>query len=235
MKSGLVLFDVDQTLINTTGCGRRAMEKALLDVFGIRHGLEGLPIHGKTDPQIIFEALESHGLAEALTPKKDMLFWERHLFHLKNELDASSETFIHAGVVALLDALTGKPSASLGLLTGNIERGAKVKLEHFGLWKYFPVGGFGSDHMDRNMVAAIAVKRCSDYYKMKFLPEQIFVIGDSVRDIACAHAIRARAIAVATGQDPEALLTSQHPFALFKDLSDTEKILKTLNGKTHES
>lgn len=235
MNPRLVLFDIDQTLINTTGCGRRAMEKALHDVFGVQHGLSDLPIHGKTDPLIIFEALESHGLAQALTSNKDHRFWERHLFHLKNELAASSEPYIHPGVTELLESLDKNPDVFLGLLTGNIQRGAQVKLEHFGLWKYFPVGGFGSDHMDRNVVAKIAAERSAKHYNKQFAPEQIFVIGDSLRDIACAHAIQAKAVAVATGQDAYELLASKKPYALFNDLADTQKVLDALNGGTNHA
>lgn len=233
MTFRLVLFDIDQTLIHGAGCGRRALEKALEEILRVKEGLKDISTSGKTDTYIVFEALEKNGMLQSLSPKKDFLLWERYIVHLQNELNASTEARIQEGVVELLEQLQNESDTCLGLLTGNIENGAKAKLEHFGLWNYFAAGGFGSDHLDRNIVAQVALDRCRAHFNRPFPVDQVVVVGDSVRDIAAARAIGAKAVMVATGLDTYATLLSEQPYSLFHNFINTDAVLKALQGDPH--
>jgi phosphoglycolate phosphatase-like HAD superfamily hydrolase len=228
-KPKLYLFDVDLTLILTAGCGRRAFAKAFQEISGVSQIVEKISMTGKTDTAILKEALQLGGLTE-ISSEIENLFWKRYLGYLKRELNRSKEAQINPGIPAILNSLSEDSSCCLGLLTGNIRAGAKIKLEHFGLWSCFPTGGFGDDAEDRSMVAQIAAARCSQEYNFRFEPENIYVIGDSLLDISCAKAIHAQAVAVATGVHDYETLQAQKPYAVFKNFSNPESILKLLKN-----
>lgn len=221
----LILFDVDQTLILGAGCGRRALERALQEIFGSPSSLKAVVMNGKTDTQILREAL---GREPALDEEERV--WNHYLGFLREELSASREASVAPGIPALLEALSRNPTVSLGLLTGNIRPGAETKLSHFGLWRYFPTGGFGDDSPDRNQVACVALSRCQAYFGRTFSRSRVLVVGDSVRDIACARTIGARAVAVATGPDPYELLAENRPDLLFRNLGEMGPVLQALSG-----
>lgn len=228
MKQRLFLFDIDQTLILGGGSGRRALERAFMEMFRHPDALSRIATHGKTDTSILDEMVSLFGLT--LSPQDEAKVWERYLFYLTEELVATIEAKVNPGIPAILDALKENGDAFLGLLTGNIYRGAKTKLEHFDLWRYFPTGGFGDDDRSRNKVAHFALKRCSDHFNVPFEPDDVYVIGDSLRDIECAEAIRARSIIVATGNDPYETLKARNPHAIFHDFSETGPVLDILQG-----
>lgn len=231
MEPRLVLFDIDHTLIDSAGCGRRALQKALHEVLSIENALpEDFSMSGKTDTTIVFEVLEKNNMLQSLSPKKDLFLWERYVFHLQIELDASKKARISEGIPELLKALQAAPSTHLGLLTGNIQNGAKTKLEHFGLWSYFPTGGFGDDYLDRNRVAQVALSRCREHFNQEFSPAQVYVVGDSLRDIAAADAIHAKSLIVSSGMDSHEALSAKKPYSLFKNFKNTPAVLKALEG-----
>jgi len=225
MTPRLIFFDIDQTLIQSAGCGRRALQTAFKEILGVENALEGISMSGKTDTSIAFEVLENNRMLQSLSPKKDLFLWERYAFHLERELAESKEAAVAVGILDLLAALKQTPHTHLALLTGNIRQGAKLKLDRFGLWNYFPVGGFGDDHMDRNRVAQIALTRASEHFGESFDLENVFVVGDSLRDIQAANAIKAKAVSVATGLDPYERLQQEKPFALFRDFSNMAEVL----------
>jgi phosphoglycolate phosphatase-like HAD superfamily hydrolase len=130
------------------------------------------------------------------------------------------------GIPALLETLTGQPELVLGLLTGNVALGAQLKLESFGIWHYFQLGAYGSDHHDRNTLVPIAQQRARALLGHTIPAQQTFVIGDTPRDIACAHAHGARAIAVATGNYPLEELRRYAPEYCFADLGDVPAIVR---------
>jgi phosphoglycolate phosphatase-like HAD superfamily hydrolase len=226
----LILFDVDLTLIQTAGCGRRAFARAFQEITGIPDGVEKISMSGKTDTAILKEAISLSSLVDFNSETKEN-FWKKYLLHLENELKKSKEACISPGILKLLDSLVKNDSCKIGLLTGNIKLGAKIKLERFGLWSYFPTGGFGDDAEDRNTVARIAVSRCFENYHLFFEQQNIYVIGDSLLDIACAKAIKARAVAVATGVHKYEILKAQKPFAVFENFSNPEQVLRLIEAK----
>ena len=114
------------------------------------------------------------------------------------------------------------------LLTGNVERGARIKLGHHGLSHFFKFGAFADDSQWRNELGPVALRRARELHGVEFTPERVFVIGDTPHDIACGKVIGARTIAVATGQYSLEELNAHTPHAAFSDLSDTAAFLRTV-------
>jgi phosphoglycolate phosphatase len=124
--------------------------------------------------------------------------------------------------------LDGAPEALVGLLTGNIEAGARIKLEPTGLRPYFRLGAYGSDHLDRRQLPSLAARRAQALTGQSFEPEQVVVIGDTPHDIECARHFGAVAVAVATGQYTREALESERPDLLFDNFSDVDDALSKL-------
>lgn len=222
----LLLFDIDHTLIVSGGAGRAAIAAAVADEFGVRRPLDGMAVDGRTDRAILGEALERAGLAHGPDAIKRLL--EAYLARLPAELRARRGRVL-PGVPALLDALA-RAGAPLGLATGNVARGAEIKLRHFGLWERFPAGGFGDVSADRAEVVAAAIEaagRATGLNGSGAAPAPI-VIGDTPRDVAAAHAAGARALGVATGKWDEAALRAAGAEFTLADLGDTEAALAIL-------
>jgi|YelNatPaOPRAMG01_1025707.scaffolds.fasta_scaffold20287_4 phosphoglycolate phosphatase len=190
----LFLFDIDGTLIDSGGAGTRSLNLAFKQLFSIDDGFEGINMAGKTDTQIIKEGLNKHDLPLKFVDKVINAYIE----NLRKEINNDNK-HIKPGVSELLERLKRKRSSATGLLTGNLEPGARIKLEPFGLNKYFPSGAFGSDNENRNMLLPIAVKRYKDLFNKNFKHEDCFVIGDTPLDIECAKIYGAYSIGVATG------------------------------------
>jgi phosphoglycolate phosphatase-like HAD superfamily hydrolase len=188
----VLLFDIDGTLIRSGGAGKAAVEAALTSRFGITDIRDGIPFSGRTDHAILGDILRLHDLE----PSHDNIvaFVEAYLDHLPTHMQRLQGTHC-PGVVELLPKLTHRP---LGLLTGNVERGARHKLAHFGLDHYFRFGGFGGSHTNRDDVARSALAAIRQNVG-PVKSENIWVIGDTPLDVQCARAIGAKAVAVATG------------------------------------
>lgn len=219
----LVLFDIDGTLIYSAGAGVRAMTRALEEITGVAEGFKGIDCSGKTDPQIICEALEKLEL-----PSHDGLvatLLDLYLACLKVEV-SKGKGHVKPGVQLLLQTLRDTEGIHLGLLTGNIERGARIKLESFGLNLYFPVGAFGNDDRDRNRLLPVAVERLRSTAGVTLTRRDCIVVGDTPRDVACAHAHGAPCIAVATGPYSTEALEVTGADLVVLDLSDTRRIVK---------
>jgi phosphoglycolate phosphatase len=225
----LVLFDIDGTLIRSHGVGRRALERAIEEVTGLSRPLDHLSLGGKTDRLILEEAFERGGLAlQRLTPQVDAIF-ARYLELLAQGLRVARHYQVLPGVAPLLDALRATGRFALALGTGNIEPGARLKLERGALNPYFPTGGFGSDARERAAVLQAGVRKAEQSYATQFV--DCWVVGDTPADARAAHAIGARALVVATGDyDVEALRRSGAD-AVLADLVDTAAALLLLDGQ----
>lgn len=193
----LYLFDIDGTLVDTGGAGMAALEETTRAVFG-QTG-PPLDLAGSTDLGVVigihehFSIEPTRGRIDAyLAIYQERLDWNlAHGGHPGRVLD---------GVTTLLAELAGRAGSVLGLLTGNIAGGASSKVRHYGLGKYFPFGAYGCDHPDRNRLGPIALERAAAHAGRAFAPEETWIIGDTPKDIACARAIGARCLAVATGR-----------------------------------
>jgi phosphoglycolate phosphatase len=224
----LVLFDIDETLIYSDGAGRRAVSGAISKLFNVPPEAAQVSMSGKTDPQILHEILTNAGMSEAEYQARVPEFTEVYLQALELELKNAATYKLHAGVMELINELNGHEHALLGLLTGNIERGARLKLERFDLNKYFPMGAFGSDAMDRNDLPEIAKQRGEKHYGQSFEPSQLVVIGDAENDIRCAKGFGAKSVAVNTGRTTREQLLALSPDFLFPSLVDTNAILNAI-------
>ena len=192
----LYLFDIDGTLVDTGGAGMAALKEATREIFG--HEGPALDLAGSTDLGIIAN-IHSHFAVEHTRARFDT-YLEVYLARLDwNLAHGGFPGRVHDGVANLLAELTGHPDATVGLLTGNAAAGAAAKMRHFGLAGHFPFGAYGCDHADRNLLGPIALERASAHAGRSFSPGETWVIGDTPKDIACAHAIGARCLAVATG------------------------------------
>lgn len=193
----LILFDIDGTLIATGGAGERAFSEVCRAEFGVLNGTLRLHFAGRTDPSIVRDFFTHHDIEPSLENFKR--FFDRYVFHLEHlmgKLDGRVLPGVHSWLAAL-GART--PTPLLGLLTGNISLGARIKLGHFGLWERFQTGAFGDDHEDRNQIARVAHARARSRLGDDLRGDEIAVIGDTPRDIECARAIGAKVLAVATG------------------------------------
>jgi phosphoglycolate phosphatase len=224
----LVLFDIDETLIYSDGAGRRAVSGAIAQLFNVPPEAARVSMSGKTDPQILHEILTNAGMSEAEYEARVPEFTEVYLQALAHELETASTYKLHQGVTELIDELERHEHALLGLLTGNIERGARLKLARFDLNKHFPIGAFGSDAMDRNALPAIAKLRGEKHYGQSFEPDQLVIIGDAENDIRCAKGFGAKSLAVNSGRTTREQLMALSPDYLFSSLADTEAILTAI-------
>jgi phosphoglycolate phosphatase len=221
----IVLFDIDGTLISSGGAGKAALEQALAEEFGVTHVIEKLQLSGRTDRAIIADLFRLHALDD--TPENRQRLLAGYLRNLPACL-ATRGGRVLPGIASLLDRLSGRKDVAVGLLTGNVRAGAKVKLGHFGLYDYFAFGGFGDHHLDRDAVAREALAEVERRFNGSHAPERIWVIGDTPLDIRCARAIGARAVAVATGWHSQEELTAHGPDLFLTDLEDPETLLTQL-------
>jgi phosphoglycolate phosphatase-like HAD superfamily hydrolase len=193
----LILFDIDGTLIRTGGAGEKAFARVFASEFQVPNGTEGISFSGRTDPSIVREFFLRHKIEPS--PENFARFFDRYIFWLDQMLTQPPGRIL-PGTRDLLTRLRSLAEPPLlGLLTGNVRLGARIKLQHFGLWDYFETGGFGDDHEDRNQIAAVAKGRAEQLLHTSLSGNEILVIGDTPFDIACARAIKARVLAVATG------------------------------------
>jgi phosphoglycolate phosphatase len=220
-----LLFDIDGTLIDSGGAGMRSLNLAFEEMFSIGDAFKAVSMAGKTDPQIVKEALALHGIASrnGIVPE----FYHTYLRHLSEQI-ANGKGHVKPGMRELLEILRERKEYVLGLLTGNIEGGALIKLEHFGLRSFFVTGAFGSDEEDRNRLLPIAVRKLCRAMSIVVPFTDCVVIGDTPRDVDCARPYGAFAVAVATGPYSSAALSVAGADVVFEDLSDVRAFLSAL-------
>ena len=226
----LVLFDVDGTLVTARGAGRRAMARALDETFGTTGPIGDYDFRGKTDPRIVLDLMGAAGIPAARVHERLAQCFAAYVRALDDALGAGGAGGVDVlpGIPALVDHLSGRDDVVLGLLTGNIEAGARVKLGPTGLLPHFRLGAYGSDDADRNRLPSIAAARAGRLVGRPFSPERIVVIGDTPLDVACARACGAVAVAVATGFHRMDDLVACAPDFVFADLADTTEVVTRL-------
>jgi phosphoglycolate phosphatase len=225
----LVLFDIDGTLLRSGGAGRVAMERALTGVFG-SPGSSDYRYDGKTDRQIVRELMREEGFSDEEIDQSMEDLLEAYVDGLHGELAARGpKVLVCEGVPDLLDALDARNDVVLGLLTGNIERGARAKLSAAGIDpQRFRVNAFGSDHEHRPNLPAVAQRRAREVLGTEVAGERLIVIGDTPADIQCGESIGAKAIGVATGRFSTDELRTYNPYAVFESLRDTTAVMSAI-------
>jgi phosphoglycolate phosphatase len=225
----LILFDIDGTLIRTGGAGVKAFEETFRTVFNIPAATKSLSFAGRTDTSLVREAFLLHGIEP--TSANFQKFFDHYptlLEALLHQLPGG----ICEGINGFIEGVYKRPSSpALGLLTGNVRRGAELKLTRYNLWRHFPFGGFGDDHEDRNCIAGVAKERGEAALRQKLSGDEILVIGDTPLDIACAKSIHARVVAVGTGSYSSAELLRSNPTWAVDHLGQLD-IEAALNGST---
>lgn len=223
----LVLFDIDCTLIDAHGAGGRAIFEALERVYGVTGELDGYSFHGRTDPAIITDLATRWGASpdEVATRFDECL--DTYLGILAAEVDGGRVDTL-PGVPELVEALAAEPRAVLGLLTGNVARGAAMKLAPTGLAHLFTVGAYGSDSGLRPELPAVAVRRAEEATGRRFAGKEIVIVGDTPADIECGAALGVKAVAVATGKHSVEELAVYGPDHVFADLRDWRRALAAI-------
>jgi phosphoglycolate phosphatase-like HAD superfamily hydrolase len=221
----LLLFDIDGTLVNTGGAGVESLKMTMRNRFLAEDDLRDIEIAGKTDRAIIRDIFQKYRIDP--TEGNITSFAREYIEGLSLCLSRTRGRVL-PGIQQLLERLKPQPHVVLALLTGNLQQGARLKLQHYGLWDFFEFGAFADDHHDRNELGAFARKRAQLRHGHDFDAADIDVIGDTNHDIACGKAFGARTIAVATGSWSWERLQGCTPDFLFDDLSDTEAVIERL-------
>ena len=227
----LVLFDVDGTLVNVYGAGRKALEEAYLEVFGRDDAaahLDPVWFAGKTDLYIFRQVAINAGIPSWHYERLYSDLESVYLARLRGCVATHSEKRLLPGIQAILRALSERKDVAMGLMTGNLEQGARIKLEPWDLNPFFPAGGFGSDAPDRSDIGRVALERFERRLATSIPPSQVLVVGDTVHDIAAARACGFAVLAVATGWTDRETLQAAGPDIFFDDLSDTEATLAAM-------
>jgi phosphoglycolate phosphatase-like HAD superfamily hydrolase len=224
----LYLFDVDGTLIYAHGAGRLALTRALVDTYGTAGPADLYDSRGKTDPQIVFELMTAAGIPRAVVQARLGDCFQTYVRHLEDLFASGHPVDVMPGISEVVQALSSRPDALVGLLTGNIEGGARAKLRPTGLLPYFRMGAFGSDDADRRRLPGIARERARALAGSDVPFHHMVIIGDTPLDIDCARACGAVAVAVATGQHRAEDLAACSPDLLFSDFSDVNTTLLAL-------
>jgi len=220
----VLLFDIDGTLLQAGGAGQAAMEAALAELFGTTRPVTGISTAGRTDHAITRDLFAFHEILH------DETSWAAFLASYFTRLPESLRTLqgrILPGVEVLLEQLSRRDDLLLGVLTGNFEQGARVKLQHFGIAHYFSFGAYGDLHADRNDVARLAWDHILQR-RPQAMAHDVWVIGDTPNDIRCGKAIGAKTLAVATGPFSQEALMAAGADVVCSDLSDTSQIVSYL-------
>lgn len=225
--SKLILFDIDGTLISSGGAGTRALNKSFNEIFSIPDGFKGVSMAGKTDIEIMKEGMFRHNINPEDKLVKKMV--NGYIYHLGKEINNNGR-HLKPGIKEIINKLKNVDGFYLGLLTGNLEEGAMIKLEPFGINPYFPFGAFGSDDENRNRLLPIALKKFSDIYKINLKPEDSIVIGDTPRDVACSKPFGAFSVVVATGPYSFEKLQNSGADLVLEDLRDQKRLIDSINN-----
>jgi phosphoglycolate phosphatase len=195
----LLLFDIDQTLVNTGGAGLRALDRACQKLYGLQNAMDGVRPHGKTDPAIVREILRVKLGSNSAKDGEIATVLEGYVSFLKEEVQTSATYRVLPGIVPLLNEMAARPDVVLGLATGNVELGARIKLQRAELNSYFAFGGFGSDAEDRTELVRKGAEKANRKIGRTIPPSEVFVIGDTPLDIDAGNRAGFKTVGVGTG------------------------------------
>ena len=224
----LILFDIDGTLVLTGRAGWRAMNRACQDIVQADDAMANVEFAGRTDWSILADIMAKYG--RSLDPVLLADLRDRYVRHLAEEIQhrGTGVKDVMPGIRPLLDDLQQREDTALALVTGNFLEGARIKLEYFDLWRYFPCGAFGGDASNRNDLVPIALSRARESGIVNGDPSKVLVVGDTPNDVECALVVGATPVGVATGSYSMDDLRAAGAEIVFKDLSDTKAFLRLL-------
>lgn len=226
MKNILLIWDIDGTLIDSKGSGRRAMDMAFTHLYNVPEGFEKVIMAGRLDSQIVKNAFEINKIAE----ENFASFFDKYEEMLNEELKYNTSSKVLPGINEILETTLKEKNLFHVLGTGNCERGARLKLSHLELNKYFSIGGFGDEDAERWEIIKKAVDEAKVFYKVDFQKKNIYVIGDTPLDIECGKILGLKSVAVATGWSSYEDLKKCKPDYLFQSFEDFEDFLSILTN-----
>lgn len=221
----LLLFDIDGTLLSGRGVPKNVFLEVIRRRFPDYTDITDFRFSGLTDPQITQKLLPVHSRSGQYNDSLVAEILQEFIEELEKKVTPQNPPLILPGVNSILEICHQRKECFLGLVTGNMQCGAEIKLKACGLDHYFPIGAFGSDHEDRNLLPPLAVQRAQTYYGTTFSKENIWIIGDSIHDVRCAKANGMCSLAVASGMTSIKILTEEAPDFVIDDLTDTGHVL----------
>ena len=229
IRTQLLLFDIDGTLLLSGGAGKRALNRAFKELFGVNDGFDSIPVAGRTDELIFREALERSGKTATDIRRSD--FFSLYYKYLEQEIvHPGRKKGLMPGVRLLLERLSPLSNVVIGLLTGNFAAAAQIKLQYFGIWDYFVFGAYGDDAPVRDDLVPVAVSRARASDVVIASDVEAIVVGDTPLDVQCAIAGGARSVAVCTGSYGEYELREAGADSVVPDLTDPERFIRLILG-----
>jgi phosphoglycolate phosphatase len=223
----VILFDIDGTLLRCDGAGKRSMIRACIEIFGTAGGMEQINFQGKTDLYLVRQSLIPCGLDAATVLRGIDELRDRYTRYLSEAMKNGAGTLL-PGVTPLLERLSAAPEALLGVLTGNFQSGAAVKLARFDLGRFFRFGVYGDTVTDRNEMPPMARELVRSITGEEVSSRDMVIVGDTPHDIECARSADAVSICVGTGWDERERLIALGPDFYFDDLSDTDAVVRAI-------
>lgn len=224
MNNVLLIWDIDGTLIDCKGLGRKAMDKAFLNLYKKEQGFKNVSMAGRLDFQIVKKAFEINKILD----KNIVGFFDKYEEMLKEEFKINNSSKVLPGINEILEGTSKDKNLYHVLGTGNCEKGARLKLSHLGLDKYFQTGGFGDEDVERWEIIKKAINKAKDFYQIDFQKENIYVIGDTPLDIECGEILGVKSVAVATGGYSFDDLKNCNPDYIFYSLEAFEDFLSII-------
>jgi phosphoglycolate phosphatase-like HAD superfamily hydrolase len=224
----LILFDIDGTLLREGLAPKIAFARALRETYNTTGPVQNFKFAGMTDPECVVEIMRMAGLDDETIFGRRQECLRRYVDHLAIEMQNHDGAKLFPGVRALLERLNKLENVLVGLLTGNILRGAQLKLRRWNLEPYFRFGAYGDDHEDRTVLAQIALTKARNLTGLPIAGADTTIVGDTPRDVVCARAIGARAVVVATGQVTRQELLSAGPDALLDSFENYDAALRAM-------
>jgi phosphoglycolate phosphatase-like HAD superfamily hydrolase len=230
MRPTVLLFDIDGTLVTTGGVGRRALERVFEELYGRSNALSAIRLDGMTDPSIVKGGLAAIGAEVSAAAIERVL--ETYVRILEDEVAKADPARyrLHRGMAEALERAASTANVALGLGTGNIREGARLKLNKVGVYDRFTFGGFGSDHEDRPTLIRRGAERGAAQLGAELSTCRVVIVGDTPKDVAAAQAMGAESIGVGTGSFRPPDLMAVGATAAFHDLGEPGAVEALLFG-----
>ncbi|HIB52610.1 MAG TPA: HAD family hydrolase [Candidatus Marinimicrobia bacterium] len=219
MKKLLFLFDIDGTLLSPASLSRKLLNEAITEITGFLPDLQYKDVAGCTDPSIVEKALGKAGISPTETSELLSRILDYYSEKTEEVFPVSEKPFVYEDAVVFLDKVVASGSA-VGLMTGNINRVAKVKLHRFNLWSTFPFGVFGDDVAEKSIMPRIAQERAWDFYRQAFRLEHMIIVGDTSSDAYAASENGSRSIIVCRKPEHRDEIISAEPGQIVDTLDD---------------
>jgi len=214
----LIFFDINGTIIKRDERTDIPYKKALNLLLNVQNSMDGVDTSARSDKDVFTEVLNKHGHSFSEQKWRTFVKLYNEQLELFKDTDVWRENVDAVKIISKLSATEHK----LSLITGEFSMGAKYKLEKIGVWKHFPVGGFGEDGFKRFDIAEVALKRVKNLYNDTF--DEIYIIGDTLLDIKTARHLGAKVISITTGSNTREELLAEKPDYIIDRFEEIEHL-----------